>query len=75
MNLDWRIILKTNKNCTKSSRKKIKNQKNNDKIEKKIKYHKLILNFYKKDWEQKLKIKRLKIKVKILITKRTTLKL
>jgi len=48
MNLDWRIILKTNKNYTKSSRNKIRNKKNNEKIEKKIKYHKLILNFYKK---------------------------
>jgi hypothetical protein len=35
MNLDWRIILKTNKNYTKSSRNKIRNQKNNEKIEKK----------------------------------------
>ena len=60
--------LKTNKIFTKRPRKKIKNQKNKDQIEKNI--YKLGLNNEIKDIFFKKKIKnKKKIKVKILIIK------
>jgi thymidylate synthase len=43
INLDWKIKLKTNKNYTKELRKKIKNQKKEDRGGKKI-HGKLRLN-------------------------------